>query len=110
MTFQDQHRAHRWRCSLDNNFVEANDLGRETLASAPRTDVDDDTVSVKTENFKDINTLEGEAVLGDNEIISQNSLVWARVMALLSSRPLENLMVKFRTVLSRISSVFVQKK
>ena len=31
-------------------------------------------VEVKTENLKDINTLEGEAVVGDEEIISQNSL------------------------------------
>ena len=33
LTFQDQHRAHWPRCSLDNNFVEANDLGRETCSS-----------------------------------------------------------------------------
>ena len=31
-------------------------------------------VEVETENLKDINTLEGEAVVGDEEIISQNSL------------------------------------
>merc|ERR1719228_1821858 len=30
-----------------NNFVEANDLGRETLASDPQSDIDDDTASVK---------------------------------------------------------------
>ena len=31
-------------------------------------------VEVETENLKDINTLEGEAVVGDEEIIRQNSL------------------------------------